>query len=111
AHETYEESFASLIHPTRRIQPDSAPFRLSPDTISVVERQRRMHQHETQTQESHTETEHYFDDKVATPRNLSATDVLTYNHEQLLPSISSDLSVRDGSLSKSQSASEDRELG
>ncbi|CAD6965189.1 unnamed protein product, partial [Tilletia laevis] len=103
AHETYEESLASLIHPTRRSQTDSAPFRLKPVTISAVERRRRMPQHETQTQGLQTETEQYVEEIVATPRNLSATDVPTFNHKQL-PSISSDLSVRDGSLSKSQSA-------
>ncbi|CAD6939264.1 unnamed protein product [Tilletia controversa] len=59
AHETYEESLASLIHPTRRSQTDSAPFRLKPVTISAVERRRRMPQHETQTQGLQTETEQY----------------------------------------------------
>ncbi|CAD6891673.1 unnamed protein product [Tilletia controversa] len=97
AHETYEESLASLIHPSRRSHTDSAPFRLSPVTISVVERRRRMPQHEIRTHELQTEMEHHIEDEVAIPGNLSTADAMTYNDKQH-PSTSGELTDREGSL-------------
>ncbi|CAD6900773.1 unnamed protein product [Tilletia controversa] len=62
AHETYEESLASLIHPPRKTHTDSVPFKLSPVTISVLERQRRVPQ-EIQTHEVQMELYIQTDDR------------------------------------------------
>ncbi|KAE8260307.1 hypothetical protein A4X13_0g395 [Tilletia indica] len=97
AHETYEESLASLIHPSRRSHSDSAPFKLSPVTISVVERRRRMPQQELQT-----ELDHQIADDVPSAAEMSRTGALTYSDKQH-PSISGDLSEGEGSILKAES--------
>ncbi|CAD6885405.1 unnamed protein product [Tilletia caries] len=93
AHETYEESLASLIHPPRKSHPDSAPFQHSPVTISVLERQRRVPQ-EIQTRDVKMELERQMEGESPTPGYQSSTTVQSHSYKQH-SSINGDLLDRE----------------
>ncbi|KAE8230255.1 hypothetical protein CF326_g4749 [Tilletia indica] len=77
AHETYEESLASLIHPTRRSHTESS-FKLSPATISVVERRRRT----VQRGILQTHEEHRLEDEEPSPAHFDTPRGSTYNDKE-----------------------------
>ncbi|KAE8188833.1 hypothetical protein CF335_g6780, partial [Tilletia laevis] len=101
AHETYEESLASLIHPprksqTRKSQTDSAPapFKPSPVTISVLERQRRRAPQDIETHEVEMELERQMGDEARTPGYQGSMTAPSYS-DKPHSSISGDVLDRE----------------
>ncbi|CAD6893504.1 unnamed protein product, partial [Tilletia caries] len=101
AHETYEESLASLIHPprksqTRKSQTDSAPapFKPSPVTISVLERQRRRAPQDIETHEVEMELERQMGDEARMPGYQGSMTAPSYS-DKPHSSISGDVLDRE----------------